>query len=292
MWNRILQSNKGMSLVEVMVTASVASVLMVAIGNSLLSLYQHQSSVSKKDIGNEFAADLSRMLSDNGSCSSMFQRANPPVTLPADGTKISFSIPDFLSHKKQQAIQDPVVDDLTPGNEVYSGLKCTSLTVNNSSLADRPKLYDGREYVVRIAEIEMGLSIVQVNGDRELKPRRFKVPVLVDPSNNVIAKCDTGLELAESCETLGATYDTATGQCVPEKNCFMRGTYMTSVCTPASSGCESPQVNQISGSLSCPAPSVASQTGSYVNTFTEGCGKKCTRTITNTISYYVCMWCD
>jgi len=287
LWGAI-KNEKGMSLIEVMVTAATFAIIVVAMGNTMMSLYQHEATVTKKDMGNEFAADFSRVFTDTETCSSYLGG----VVLASSGAARNLTFQDFLGHKRDDALVTPSSDDLAEGADIYDGLKCTGLDVRNSSLPDQPKVVDGNNRVVRVAEIELRLSIVQTNGERELKPRRFRVPVLVDPATNRITKCDTEIGFEDSCQSIGGNWDSAAGTCNPSTNCFIQGTYMTSVCNPTSTGCVDPQINHITRGLSCPSPSVATRTGQFRNVFTESCGKKCTRTITNDMAYYVCMFCN
>lgn len=277
-----------MSLVEVMVTTAVASIIMVAIGNSLLSLYQHQASITKKDQGNEFTASYSRVLTQNASCSDMLRG----VTLPANGSPVEFVAADFIKSKATEALTTPSADDLMAGNEIEEGLICNSLTIEDSNFAPQDVNYGGVNYQRKIAEITLRMSIMQTNGERELKPRRFQVPVLVT-AGNVIERCAAEMEVEDACTAMGASYDSASGNCIPSRNCYMRGTFTISRCQPNTGSCPPSLPNNLTGGLNCPdGNATRSQTGQFVNVYTESCGKKCTRRITNTMRYFVCMLCS
>ena len=189
-----IKSERGMSLVELMVTMAISTVVMMAIGNSLLSLYQHQATIGKKDQANEFSASFSRVVHQNVACTEMLAG----VVMPISGAPTSFIVEDYLTHQKQAATVDPTKDDLIPGEDIYPGLRLQSLTITNSSLPDQAVVYAGVAYKRRIAEIEMVLAVVGGNGVRELKPRRFQVPVLVNNTDEIM-RCSSEMDVEDAC---------------------------------------------------------------------------------------------
>lgn len=263
-----------MTLVEIMVTVSIATFVMLALGNSLMSLYQHQTSVMKKDVGNEFTASFSRVLHQNSACTQMLGG----LPLRRNGAYQEIVIQDYLTSKKNEARQNPQADDLFAGQSIDEVLKVESLTMRNSSLADQTIKINGEDYIRRIAEIVLSLSISQLTENRDLKPRRFQLPVIVD-SNNTIVRCAAELETEDACSAIGATYDPATNSCIPSTNCFIRGTFSRVQCTGAlqtPASCTPEVLNQFTGATSCPSDAVESQTGETHLSYTENCGKKCT----------------
>ncbi len=295
-----LSASKGMSLIEVMVTTAVASIIMVAIGNSLISLYQHQSTVTAKDEGNEFAADFSRLLSQNDVCTSMLNG----ITLSASGAPIEITIPDLITANKQKALTDPAADDLQAGTDIYNGLRTLSLTIENSSLPDQETEIDLTPndadttlttVVRRVAEIELRLGIVKADNVQELKPRRYQVPVMALQSNDRIHSCATELQVTDACSTIGSAYDPTTGSCVPSTNCFMKGAYTTVNCKSSDgvlTGCPDPVLNKITSGQNCPGAGMATESGRNSFQIAEDCGKKCTRYYDVEIIYYICLECS
>ncbi len=295
-----LYSAKGMSLIEVMITTAVAAIIMVAIGNSLISLYQHQSTISQKDEGNEFAADFSRLLSQNDVCSTMLSGIN----LPAAASPVEFVIPDYITSQKSAAAVTPSADDLQAGVNINSGLRVLSLTIENSSLPDQEididlTPDDGNNTLTpvirRVAEIELRLGLVKANDIQELKPRRFQVPVMTLKSNDNIHTCATELQVTDACSTIGSAYDPTTGACIPATNCFMKGAYTEVACTSSDgvlSGCPAPVLNKITNGQNCPGAGMATESGKNSFEIVEDCGKKCTRIYDVEITYFICLECS
>ena len=144
----------------------------------------------------------------------------------------------------------------------------------------------------RIADVVLGLALLQSNGERLLRPRRFHVPVLVN-QNNQIESCASEMEVEDACEVTGSLYDGGTGTCVPQKNCYIKGSFTRSICIPSTNSCPPSTPNAMTGAADCPdGAATESQTGQSVHSYSENCGKKCTRKVTNTKLHYICLKCN
>lgn len=292
-----MRNEKGMTLIEVMVTSAVGLLVVMAMGNAMIGLYKQQSDVTRKDVANDYAASLSRFLQSEASCTAGLRGQ----VLRANSVDQNVIIQDFLIHKRQDAqalgahLDDLMVFRQGVMNPADNPLRddrliVEALTISNSNLPDQTIVVGNQTQIRRMAEIKLSLGVIEP-GDhiRALKPRVFMVPVTVDSADRIVS-CNTELQMEDACTAIGTNL--VNGQCVPTENCYMRGTYSRTVCSPGSRLCPQNIINQFTGSARCPSGASAYESGRNSSVFQEDCGKKCSRDIRVNTTYYICMRCS
>jgi prepilin-type N-terminal cleavage/methylation domain-containing protein len=269
----------GFSIVEVLVALVVLGLVVVIVTGGLTSVFQAQKSVSARDEANEFAAGLGRFFFEQETCTSIFKGRDFPLA----GSQVPLSITGLPGYP----------GSVQSGYVISNATQVGSLTFEDATSGTPPTVRRGGVvYTHRILRVKLVMAAKNTAGQMQnLSPRSFHIPVYVDALGKIVG-CEVGLKIEDSCDVIGSIYDSVTGKCRPMTSCQVAGTYVTRTCNPSSNNCGPGINNPVTGAQSCPAGASASQTGVMSDTFTEGCGKKCTRTVTRTTSYYICLKCN
>ncbi|MCB0377398.1 MAG: type II secretion system protein [Bdellovibrionales bacterium] len=300
-----VKSTRGMSLVEIIVAVGIFGIVSVVLSTAFVEMMKSQKNVENRDRANDFATSFGRMLYNDGTCSSLFCNPNGAgacqntFILPAKGS------PEELELKTNMpGINAP---ELKAGVEVDRGIAIRSLTIEDSGMAPQPVLVGTATYNKVNVRVTLVLDLLNMQNGAgagtqagapndgvvgTVAPRFYDLPMYIDPGTRQIIGCKVEMTTQDSCALLGAEVDPVTGLCKPQQQCMMFGHYITSVCdTPRTTSCPPPVPNAISRKLACPVGSIASQTGKFVNSWTESCGKKCSFRVTNTQEYFICLRC-
>ncbi len=284
-----MKQSRGFSLLEILISISVLGGLAL-VGGTLVSKFgSQQSSIVGKDESNEFVSSLTRWLPTKEGCEASFLGKDFPLN-----SETNFSIDGYKGYG--------ISDQLNVGSSIKAGfqlspkLKVNKLVLRDKGIAPSTQWFDQKKFRKVVAQIEISMDVVEGSSGQTLRSRFIEIPVYLNETTNKIERCSGEVSLSDMCSALGATFDEATGACKPLVNCSLQGTYATLTCDPSKYGCKNATgaslENPITNSQSCPSGSIASQTGVFQYTHQVDCGKKCTKTINNTMKYYICLRCN
>lgn len=281
---------RGFTVIEILIGIALLA-LLAAGGASIVSrMGMQQSDIVTKDEATEFVSALNLWISNPDGC----DQALGGKALPVGGST-NLSISSYKGYGMAPA--------LNGGSEtIQATYKLTPrLTVNSMKLKDKgvPPFVvrvDGQSLRRVIAQIEIELAVKSAERTELQRKRYIEVPVLLAAGSDTIVRCAGQASLADVCSAVGGTLDPVTNTCKPQANCTLQGSFMTLSCDKPHYGCSNasgqPLENPLTNSSSCPAGSVASQTGVFNYSHTVECGKKCTDTVYNTLKFYICMRCN
>jgi hypothetical protein len=186
---------------------------------------------------------------------------------------------------------------IADGFKVSNQLTIKSIVFQNKGVAPGVLRINGVNYSQYVTQIKLQFESQVGTDKKELHDRYIEVPILVDPTTNLISQCHLETTLAEACTAMGGIFDVPSGTCKPAVNCQMKGSYIVLTCSPNTYGCDpsaaaNNYINPLTGDASCPANSSPSTTGKYDHTHVADTGKKSTVTVTDTETFYVCMQCN
>ncbi len=297
--SKILKSSSGFSLIEIIVAMGIMSVVAGLFATSMVQLQKSQVTFEDKNASFSFVSALTgSLLGDQQTCTALLQgtRLN---NNPTEFTMSNFS---GLGSKTLDLKKGAVISGESDDNPK---VKVQGLTIHAKAAADAPStkvVSNGITYDRKIAVITLSTEIRTPGGTQQGQkthaaaytteaPRTLEVPVYV--RSNVIHSCQINMTQTDACSAIGAGVDPSNpSRCKPQDQCFMKGSYMVSKCTPAYGGCLPHIINQVSMTTSCPAKSTRTSTGNFSESFTISCGKKCTQTILQSFEYYICMECN
>jgi hypothetical protein len=287
----IARGHRGFSTMEVTVALGLLAVLAVAAATLMRSIGGQQGAIVARDEASEFVSALSLWMSTEKGCQAAL--AGKPVTPGGDFSPIQ--IDGFKGYGVSPEMNDGSTT-LGAGYKISKTLIIRQIRLKDKGVPATSVKIDGTQYRRVVAQTELELEMKTDKGEQGMRKRYIEVPVLLHGTNNVIDRCTGEATLGDICSAIGATPDPATGACKPAVNCTMQGTYMDLSCSPSEYGCFNasgrPLNNPITNSQSCPAGSVASQTGLFNYSHQVGCGKKCVLTVSDTLTFYVCMRCN
>lgn len=289
-WYRILKHQAGFSLIEIVVAMGIMSVVAGLFATSVVQLQKSQVSFEDKNASFAFVSSLTgSILGDQQTCTHLLK-----------GTRLTNNASEFTV-ANFSGLGSKTID--LKKNTVISGsdnnqpkVRIRSLTIQAKPNIQTTKIRaNGVDYDRMIAEIILSTETRQPGASATkytAEPNRtIDVPVYV--RNGIIETCQINMTRVDVCNTIGAGIDpNNTSRCLPQEQCFVKGSYFISKCEPEYNGCVKSVANPITGGLNCPERSTATSTGMYSQTYNVSCGKKCSYTVKNTIEYFMCMQCN
>lgn len=289
---------------EIMVVAGILGFLGLAVSTTFTDIFRMQSKIIGNDEANEFSSAVGRFLFTESTCSPALNN----VAFPAGGSA-AVTLPGYVGYGGGSTGAPSTVG---PGTLIGQKLRVKSIVLADKRLAPATMNYEGASVRRYLAQVTMTTeSRVGSNKWVASPPRNYEFPVLVNSAGRII-KCMTGSSMEDACVAMGSSLNPATGKCVPQSQCYYEGAYTVNVCdgntacTPNAgnsycanahtgdmSGCPINTPNPINGDISCPnGTATRHQTGSHNTTYQVSCGKKCTRDVIVTSSYYICLRCQ
>lgn len=225
-------SQKGMSLVEIMIVAAILGFLGLAVSTTFTDIFRMQSRISGNDEANEFAASLGRFLFSESTCSEALVGKSFPVN-----KSDNLVLPKYVGYNAK-----PGGSLVKEGERMGNKLKIKSLTIKDKKMPVEQIKYEDKTVSRYLAEITL-VTESQVGKKWNLNPPRvFEFPVLVNASNKIV-RCMTSSSTKDACAALGSELDPATGRCKPQAQCFYEGSFTVHACngkvscTPDPGGC-------------------------------------------------------
>lgn len=308
---QLTKYNYGFSLLEMMIATGILSAVVVLFSTSMVELKKTQVGFDSKNESMIFFNDLStNILSNQDTCTSMLEgtRLTPE--------KSNFELRNITNLPGKTTFK---AGDTLAGSKSNSRVRLRSLTITEKTDVPATRIQtDGTEYFKKTAEIEL-VPEQHVPGKQDnttgsyiaLPPKKIEVSVYVTP-DNIIKFCQLKLNKSDVCNTMGSNLDGEnTSQCAPAEQCSIRGSFITSDCNPskyatglcnpdsrlgmecqaAPDRCMPGTVNPITEKQTCPEGTSRTKTGRFTQSFEVSCGKKCSRTVTNTVEFFTCTLC-
>ncbi len=215
-WKRLGEA--GMGMVETMVAAGIAIVVIMGLVYGLSNSIKGQHSVTQTSEANSLRQAVLISLSSDNMCTQAF----PGITFPTGWTTIDVPQFNFGANpllKKAVNINGVVADAVTLTNQTVGG----PLTVSKKTSVDpAPPVYK----TMNLFYAKLTISLSKANnadgasvGGNGMKDRDFYLAITADPSaGNALFSCaggtDLGLQKTTCEETFGGTYDsTKTPSC-------------------------------------------------------------------------------
>lgn len=291
-------NSKGYSLTEVLVATGLVGIVSLVLSSAVINLKTAQITIEDKNEFIQFMASLNEyILGKVGNCNTALQGIGlPPPSLNAPGNPVNISIPNFWNPPLPPAA-NPELGTIPGAKRNLSGptanprLRLTGLQLQAKPGAPITVNSLGVNYTRYVAQIIVRAEQSDGNGGYiAISPKQIDVPVYLNGAGQV-AKCQIEIQEPDICQMIGSTYNATTNNCVPKTQCQVKGSFVTSTCSPGYAGCYPGAPNPVTGGFNCPSNAVATKTGQFSQSFQVSCGKKCTQTITNTIRFYLCMAC-
>lgn len=285
-------SELGFSIIEIVVAMGIMAVVSGLFATSVVQLQKSQVHFEDRNDSLVFSTGLSTaLLSDQQTCTNLLGGIN----LSSTPTEITINNFSGLGSQTNVLKQGTTL----VGTDTDPRVRVQSLTIQSKAgVPDSKVLSAGEEYIRRVAIISMVTQRRDAGNKKDGQtkyitspPRLMEVPVYLQGST--IRSCQISMTRTDVCDTMGAGIDPAnTAQCLPQEQCFVKGSFFTSVCSPAYAGCLPGSANPITGAQSCPPNSTQTTTGMYSQVYVVSCGKKCTQEIVNTLEFFMCMQCN
>ena len=272
----ILVSDSGFTIMEV----TIASALMGIVLLGGMQLFSQVNSVKSRGENflkrSDFNAAFSQFVASGKGCSDLIGR-----TIGDTFAEMEISNWNYLG-----------ATSLKAGDKV-DGITVLSLEARQSLGANLPTVQIGTDNLKKTM-VEIRLKLSQKGA---IKTHYYNVPVL-SLGTGEVKLCSSNKNVAEICNTMLGTYDPATNNCIVANSCQLRGTFKTLSCAPApadGSDCDLlygvGESNIYTTVESCPIGSISTVTGVINWNHTVSCGKKCTQTVTNTVTWFSCLEC-
>lgn len=321
-------SNKGLSLVEIMVVAGILGFLGLAVSTTFTDIFKMQTKIIGGDEANDFASSLGRFIFSESSCTAALKDKVFPVGLNIKNPKTDITLPSYLGYGGGSAGASVT---LKAGNEITNKLRILTLKMIDKKMAVERTSYEGKPADRYLAQVILTTESKVGSNWNENVPRNYEFPILVEPASKKVIRCMSSSSLQDACVAMGSELDPATGKCVPKSQCFYEGFYTVHECngrvscTPEPAWCPDENVrcppggkckdgkfctepvicpnnanscppntpNPITGTISCPkGGATKTQTGESSWTITVRCGKKCNQTINVEAKYFICLKCQ
>lgn len=283
------KASGGFTLVEILVAGGILVVISAAIATSMLQLKKDQVKFQDKSEAMLFLNGLATSLMSNQTfCTDVVRNQGLPI---ATDPEAAFRVINYTGYGAVTGpIQDGTVISGTAANprlrvkemrvRAKAGLPISNVRINGINLSRQ------------VAEVSMLMEVKGQDDFEEMQDWNLDLPVYVDALGRMQA-CQLYMQQSDVCQMMGSVVDPGTGNCIPQVQCQVNGSYVTSVCSPAYGGCSGGVPNPALSppGLGCPSESVASRVGEFSQTFTVSCGKKCAYPVVNTLNFYLCMRC-
>jgi type II secretory pathway pseudopilin PulG len=281
---------KGFSTLEITVALGLMAVLGLAAAGLMKNIGGQQNQISSRDEASEFVAALSLWMGTDKGCKVALQ--GKPLAI---GGSSAISIDGYNGYGGSKDLNSGSAT-LQVGYRITPTVRISKFNLKDKGIAPVTVQLEGVNYRRVVAQLEIELTQHSDSGDQAQRKRYIEVPVMLDANSDIIVRCAGEPTLTDLCSAVGSVLDPATGTCKPQVNCIMQGTYMALSCSPNYYGCFNASGldlnNAITHSQSCPAGSVASQTGIFNYSHDVECGKKCTLTVADQLVFYICMRCN
>lgn len=279
--NKFKLKQSAFTLIELMLAIVILGALSVSIAMGFTNLFQQKSqSLTKSQVHNIQSA-LSTYLHNNASCSA--ELSGKPLP---DASWSNLNLTNYRGF-------GDYVGTLEKGSDLGK-MKIEELRIRKKPGSLTDSFNDGVVgYRIYIMQIQVQFRLDHL-GSKVFAPFYIELPVFSKSPYNQIDSCYSGVKLPYFCSALGLSYDAAKHACSPQYRCLLRGFYSTESCSGRTSckSSSSARLNPVTNSYSCPSGVTPIQIGLYTNNYTEGCGKKCTRTVQRRVKSYLCMDCN
>ncbi|MBT7608327.1 MAG: prepilin-type N-terminal cleavage/methylation domain-containing protein [Bacteriovoracaceae bacterium] len=288
-------NNKGFTLVEILVGASLMGLVSIASLSMLQNSQNADKHFDKKSDSILFLSSFGQYLLSQEGCSQFIN--DTPTT--------AYQIKEINAYKGFGS-------SINPLNPIRAGyiLKRNHVEVESFEYRFKDdavmvsKIIDGDMKRQQVLQIRLRVRISQKektldDGNHRINEKFYEVPVLTNEADQ-IESCNINLTQAQICDTLSLIYVPATESCEPDPgatSCLVKGSYATISCSPAGYSCntsfggngDNPFLSP--PAQNCGAGETAYRTGYRQSSYTVGCGKKCTMRIYRYETFYTCMIC-
>ena len=299
--------NYGFSLVEVIVSLGILSVISLGLAFNTANLFKNQTMLSDRGEAKNFSNNLADYLGSIEFCEG--ELVGRP--LPARGRRA-------LTVSGMGAISN-MSRNVQNGSLLSENVRVNNITIENKLGVPTQQIFDGTNNLdLRVARVTLNLQNKDLGSMNDewidLRPKHVDIPVLVLAGQITACGMSAALDPQITCAAVGNTWNSSEGTCDPEETCNLRGTFTTWTCTPtygtcgqnitASIGGTAGAVgggkgassiggipNPVTGDLSCPPGASPEISGERTANYNISCGKKCSRNITETTVFYICMEC-
>lgn len=283
-----LRKNAGFTMTEILVATGIMAILAGLFASSILDLKTSESEFADKNDALLFVNSLSTtLLGSQNKCTSLITG----LRLPAPGAQpIPFTINGYQGYGSNGTTLG--AGSIITGTAANIGLRLKRLNISAKNISDTNVTSNGVNYIRRVAVITISLERRARKTSNTFIPlpvRFIEFPVYVTATNR-IASCQLEMQPNDICQMIGSTF--TGGACKPAAQCQLKGTFVTSTCSPAYGGCPASVLNPVTGGANCPAGTTATKTGQSSGTFRVSCGKKCSYNVTNSVEFYICMQCN
>jgi hypothetical protein len=274
--NFILRSESGFTIMEITIGAALMGI--VLLGG--MQLFSQVNNVKKRGENflkrSDFNAAFTQFVGSGKGCSELIGH-----TIGSTFADIEISNWSYLGASSIKA------------TDMIDGIKVVSLAARQSLASDLPTVKIAAD-ILKKTMVEVKIVLKQKGVE---KTHYYNIPVLSLASGEV-KLCSSNKSVAQICNTMLGTYDATTNNCIVANSCQLRGTYKTLTCTPVpsdGSDCDLlyglAESNIYTTVESCPTGSVPTVTGLTNWNHSVSCGKKCSQTITNTVTWFSCLEC-
>lgn len=281
----------GFTAAEILVGLAIMGVLSIGVGALVRTVMTHQRTIVSKDEVNSFVSSFTTWVTTDAGCMAGLAGKRFPGSSPEE-----LAVTGYEGYGMSEL--------MSPDKTIKTGFKITpqltlsKLTWWDKGVAPATVMMGPDTFERRVAQVQMEFAMTIGDMNPSERVRIFEVPLYIDPPSRpgkVVRKCFTEMTADNVCAALGNQVDPVTGNCRPQTNCAMAGTYKTLECSPSEYGCENasgePLENPVTSRQTCPMGAVATQTGVFQYTHDVSCGKKCTLSVHNTMKFFVCMAC-
>jgi prepilin-type N-terminal cleavage/methylation domain-containing protein len=320
----MIKSEKGFSLIELVIGLTVLSLISVAVGTSFLNIFSNQQNVANQSTVTGIDSALSNYFKSSEFCASSLEN------LSVTGSKQRLVVKGFEGMGSTGA-------DLESGSLIGGQVLLANVTIRyNSSIPAVDTYFNGATARARAVDIsynfktrkafaEKGASYSAITDDPNawLARKEHTVLVPVKIQGGRIVSCDGANSPESACAAVGGSW--IAGKCEPKASCVYKGTFISWSCSgvrsdtvcgdtfqgilndldaidgddgasiqgtivknPTNGGVTNPRT----GAFSCPDGSTKTFTGRDTHQYTLSCGKKCSYTVTQAADFFSCRKCD
>ncbi len=277
-----------------MAEAAVAGGMLGMMALGVASLAGNMGDASKKAEGlvarTEFTSSLTTYLSSNLGCEDL-KATSAAASLTESPRPISFTKWNYGGFSN-------IVAGTDKNNRKLTTFKYFYLEELNAYLkpeTDR-QLISAATPLGGVEILEKATLTVRVTIVIDERPYKhiYNLPVLVTQGTHELRFCSDEKTIAESCAAMRGVYDPVNKECDMADGCLLKGTYNELSCSEPPCDpriADANKVNEFTKGQSCPKGSVSFRTHTSSWTQKRNCGKKCTKDVVNSMSWYNCMAC-
>lgn len=289
---KILKSNQGLSIVEVLMAVGVLGIGALALVNLTQNTAKDTRSVDLNAVKAQYYNSFKEFINSKAGCEELkgklFTKNDSNISIPSSKLpKIVrdkyFEVKSIQGRRLVDNTLDVDPDTANTAIEVKLTLEVFKNSKKNTTSLSGTGGSGGSSGAG--AGSGAGSGVASVSGQEIYY---FIIPALVDGSGKVL-KCDVERTKDLACRAMGGKI--VSGKCKASTNCIVRGSY-----TVPSSGSRGQHPNQFTGSASCPDPSKPFETGSIDIVYQEAPapskkGSTVTLPFEQNIKFYTCLEC-